>query len=220
MNRSELRTNMRLLLNEETAGFWSDADLNKCVNMACQKVNSIVSGIKEDYFTASATFVTVANTKSYNLPTDCRFVRRMEIYDTSDTGKIYKVDEIKFPQTEAQGPWPYPYTGRPIGYYLIGTHFDLHPIPDGVYNMRIYYDTRKNDLSTESDSPSIPTDFHDSVVFWSCVLAASIDGNPQEDNKETYASLFSQRKEELIQHLLKRSGDDPTPIVGYLEGLL
>lgn len=220
MNRSEIRTSMRLLLNEEIPGFWSNPDLDKCINMACQKVNSIVSGTKEDYFTQSATFQSTINVMSYNLPTDCRSIRRMEIYDTTDASKKYKLDELKFPQTEAYGPWPYPQIGRPVGYYLIGTRFDLNPIPDGTYDMRIYYDTRKNDLATDTDSPSIPLDFHDAVVFWGCVLAASIDGNPQGDNKDTYIGLFKERKEELIQHLLRRASDDPKVVTGFLEGII
>ena len=221
MNRSEIRANMRLLLNEDKPGFWKDEDLNKCINMACQKVNSIISGIKEDYFTISAVFQTVAETKSYNLPLDCRFVRRMEVYDPADTHKIYKIDEIKFPQTEGNGPWPFVYSGRPMGYQVIGKRFDLLPIPDMTYDMRIYYDGRKNDLAIDTDSPYIPADFCDAIVFWGCVLAATINGGPQEDaDIQRYTAMFSQRKEELIQSLLRRGSDDTKAVVGFLEGII
>ena len=220
MNRSEIRDAMRMLLNEDAPGFWSNADLDKCINMACQKVNTIASSVKEDYFTQSAIFSSIASQKSYSLPFDCRSIRRMEIYDLGDPSKVYKIDETRFPRTEAMGAWPYPITGRPSAYYVIGTHFDLMPIPDDVYPMRIYYDVRKNDMALDSESPSIPTDFHDAIVFWGCVLASTVDGNPQQDNIATYQGLFKERKEEFIQHLLRRAGDDGKSIEGYLEGIL
>ena len=216
MNRSEIRDNMRLLLNEREPGFWSDDDLNKCIVLACNNIYSIISNVKADYFTQSATFQTISGTKSYSFPTDCRFIRRMEIIDLSDPNRIYKVDEMKFPRTEASGPWPFVYSGRPSGYIVRGTQFDLYPIPDGNYDMRIYYDVRNADMASDSDQPSVPLDFQDMIVFWGCVLAEMINS----ENPAEFASMFNVRKEELISTLLRRGSDDPKPVEGYLEGIL
>lgn len=213
MIRSEIRTDVRTLLNEPTAAFWTDANLNTYINKANQRVNSIIASTREDYFTQAATFSTIANTKSYTFPTDCRFIRRMEVYSTSDASDIEKIDEMKFPRVEMQSDWPFPEPGRPKRYTVYGTQFNLEPIPDGIYTMRIYYDSRKDDLALDSESPSSPSDFHDLIVYWTTVLALAQN---KEDASE-FVGLFNIRKAELIQTLLSRGSDDPKAVEGYLE---
>lgn len=215
MNRSEIRTDVRTLLNEATAGFWTNANLNTYINKANQRVNTIIAATREDYFTESSTFSTVAATKSYAFPTDCRFIRRIEHYSTSDAGDIEKLDELKFPRTEMQGEWPFTETGRPKRYSVFGTQFNLGPIPDAVYTMRIYYDSRKSDLASDTDSPSSPTDFHDMIVYWTCVLALA----QNKESSEEFVGLFNIRKAELIQSILSRGSDDPKTVEGFLEGI-
>lgn len=216
MNRSEIRTDVRTLLNEPTAGFWTDANLNTYINKANQRVNSIIAATKEDYFTLSATFSTVANTKSYTFPSDCRFIRRMEHYSVSDPSYKLKVDELKFPRTEMQGDWPFLEPGMPKRYTVYGTQFNLEPIPDDIYTMRIYYDSRKDDLALDAESPSSPTDFHDLIVYWTVVLALA----QNKESSDEFVRLFNIRKSELIQFLLSRGSDDIKTVEGYLEGLV
>lgn len=215
MNRSDIRTHMRDLLDESTEGFWSNDDLNRYINLANRKVNSVVSLLHEEYFTVSSTFSTVSGTKSYSLPTDCRLVRRLEIYNSSDASDIIKVDELRFPRIEAGGEWPFSSSGQPQRYIVRATQFDLLPTPDAVYTMRIYYDARKSDLATDSDTPQAPSEFHDMLVYWACALA-------QIKNKEKYdefAEMYKVRERDLIQSLERRGSDDPDFVESYLEGI-
>jgi hypothetical protein len=215
MNRSELRSMVRNLLNETSAGFWTDAQLNSYINLSVQRLNSIISATREDYFTVSATFVTTPGTKSYNFPSDCNYIRRMEIYSTTDSSDIVKIDELKWPRSEAGGDWPFAQTGQPQRYTIVGTHFDLLPIPDNGYPIRVYYDARKADLSTDAQSPSSPLDYHDMIVYWDCLLAKK----QNEDDDTGFASLFNARKVELIEMLINRGGEDPKIVEGHLEGV-
>jgi len=213
---SELRTQTRNLLNEDVAGFWLDTQLNSYINLAMQRVNSIISSTREDYFTVSATFSTAANTKSYAFPTTCRYIGRLEIYDAADPNSIIKLDELKWPRIEANGDWLFIQSGKPQRYIIRGTQFDLYPIPDSVYTLRIYYDASKVDLASDSDAPATPNDYHDMIVYWACVLAKK-----QNDNDDAgFASIFNVRKAELIEFLKNRGGDDPRTVEAFLEGII
>jgi hypothetical protein len=216
MNLSEIRTTCRQLLNEDTPGFWSDAKLNAYINLAAMRVNSIISSTREDFFTQSATFATVAGQKSYTLPEDCRFIRRMEMYDSSDSSSIIKMDELRFPRTEANGDWMFVANGQPQRFYVIGNHFDLFPIPEGTFQMRMFYDVRQVQLATNTDVPSVPLDFHDMIVFWACVLAKK----QNEDDDAGFVALFNMRKEELIETIVHRAGEDARTVESYLEGII
>jgi len=216
MNRSELRTALRSLLNEDTAGFWTDAQLNTYLNLANDRVNSIVSATREDYFTISATFATVQGTQNYAFPSDCRFIRRLEIYDPNDTNYIIKLDELRWPRIEANGDWLFTNQGMPKRYTIRGQQFSLYPIPDTVYNMRLYYDSRPGNMDSDSDSPDTPTDFHDMLVYWAALLAKK----QNEEDDAGFAELFNARKVELIQTLINRGGEDSHAVESYLEGIL
>ena len=216
MNLGELRTSMRNLLNEATPGFWSNAQLDAYINLAQTRVNSIISSTRQDYFTTITTFQTVAGTRSYAFPTSCKYIRRIEIYDTADANNIIKIDELKFPRLEANGDWLFTKNAQPKRYVITGTQFDLLPIPDSVYDMRVYYDMLPNPLSIDVDTPTIPADFHDMIVFWACLLAKK----QNEDDDMGFASLFNIRKSELIESLINRGGEDAAPVEAYLQGII
>jgi hypothetical protein len=217
MNRSELRTALRSFLNEDIPGFWTDAQLNTYINLANDRVNSIISATREDYFTISATFSTVAGTKSYSFPTDCRFIRRMEIFDASNEGYIIKLDELRWPRIEANGDWLFPNApAQPKRYVTRGNQFDLYPTPDGAYTIRIYYDARPVTLDSDVDIPTSPSDFHDMIVYWAAMLAKK----QNEEDDAGYSELFNARKVELIQTLINRGGEDATTVEAYLEGII
>lgn len=215
MNRGEIRTAMRNLLNEDSAGFWTDAKLNSYIDLANQRVNSIISTLREDYFTISATFLLQSGVKSYDLPGDCHFVRRLEIYNLSDPSDITKLDPLPFPRMEGGNEWPFTASERPARFVVRGTQFDAWPIPDQNYPARIYYDQRKDNFTTDNDVPASPVDFHDMLVYWGCVLAKK----QNEEDDGGYVDLFNIRKDELIDMLQKRSGDDAEHVEGYLEGI-
>ena len=216
MNRSDIRGLVRFLLNEDIPGFWSNAQLNQCIDLANQKVNSLIGRTREDYFTVTKVFTCVANQGAYAMPLDCRFIRRMEVYDLGNPTLVTKIDEIRFPRTEANGDWLFPAVSQPKRYTVYGTQFNLLPIPDAVYNIRIYYDQRKDNLPDDDDIPLSPVDFHEMIAYWACVIAL----RPNSEDASEYVSLFNDRKADLINMLLSRGGDETTAVEAYLEGVL
>src|SRR3989304_6359844 len=205
MNRSAIRSFIRTFLNEATEGFWLDTELNTFINLANQKVNILIDNIDEDFFTTSKTFQTTANSKTYAWPSDCKRIRRIEHYNASDASDITRLDEITFPRTEMQGDWPFSASGKPRRYQVRGANFDLLPIPDAVYTMKIYYDQRQTDLLQETDSPISPIDFHDMVAIWATILACPKD--PDRDSTE-FKTLWDNRESDLILAISGRKGSD------------
>lgn len=214
MNRSEIRSLTRIWLDEASAGFWTDAELNTLINLSNQRVNSIIAALHEDYFTASSTFSTVSGTLSYNLPTDFRFMRRLEHYSATDASDIRKLDEIKFPRIESYAEWPFESAGKPRRYVIRGKQMDLYPPPNAIYTMRIYYDVRQDDLSLDTSAPLSPVDFHDMIAVDAAIKALIKNHEPAEELR----ILWAERKQELIDTLGGYKGDDPEHVEGYLEG--
>ena len=101
-------------------------------------------------------------------------------------------------------------------YIIRGSQFAIEPIPDANYQMRIYYDQVQPDLVNDIDTPTSPVDFHDALVFWAAILA-------KKQNSEDDAGinlLFNTRKQELIETLINRGGEDSVAVEAYLEGII
>lgn len=212
MNRGDIRSLVRIWLNERSPGFWLDADLNTLISIANQKVNSLISSLKEDFFTASATFSTVGGQKSYIFPTDLRFLRRIEHTNALDITDVERLDELPFPDSEQHQDWQWVSQSKPKRYRIVGNHFELWPIPDDIYTMRIYYDQLQVALALDPDIPLSPGDFHDMVAVWTVILALP---KGSEDSLE-YKAIWADRKNDLILTMGQRSASTPV-VSGYLE---
>ncbi len=214
MNRGEIRTLTRFWLNEATAGFFSDPDLNTLINIGNQKVNRKIAALDEDFFTVSQTFPTVANTKSYTLPVAFRGMVRLEHYNAADASDIDKIDSLPFPRSEGSGAWPFSQPGKPRRYILRDDQIDLWPIPDAVYTLRMYFDNRQNDFSADADVPSSPLDFHELIALWTTILALPAN----HEGSDEYKTLYANGEIDLIESISGRKTRDPQTVEGYLEG--
>ncbi|MFQ5582763.1 MAG: hypothetical protein ACE5F3_09095 [Mariprofundaceae bacterium] len=216
MNRGEIRSMARTWLNEATAGFFSDAELNSFINVSNQKLNRTIISYDPNVFTVSSTFSTVAGTKAYTLPADFQKMVRLESYLASDPNDIIKLDEITFPRIEGGGIWPVSENGKPSRYFIRSNQMEFIPIPDAVYTLRIYYDNAKPDLNLDTDIPASPTDFHYLIAMQTAILAVPKN---QGDYADNLARMYSEGKESLMESLMGRDGDDPEMVEEYLGGM-
>jgi hypothetical protein len=182
--------------------------------VANQKVNATIANLQEDFFITSATFSTTSGTKSYALPSDFRFIRRLEHYSTSDPNDIVKVDEMPFPRTEGQHEWPWASNGKPTNYVIRGSQLDIYPIPDDAYPMRLYYDARQSDLNQDSDSPTSPIEFHDMIALWAAILGLVKNAEPSTELQ----MLYKVRENDLVETFVHRNSGEDDRVEGFLEG--
>jgi hypothetical protein len=231
MNLGQMRTLLRSLLNEPTPGFWTDSQLNSYLSMGANRLNSIITAMRQEWFTIPVTFNTQVYSPGvvpnrYAVPSDLIEVRRLEwIVDPSnpDTSAV-KLDELRFPRTEAGGEWPFTAPGHPARFIFTGQAITLLPPPDSVYLMRLFYTQRPLDPTTDTAVPTSPVDFHDMIVFYGGMLAKrqnedDITGSIMTEGNN-FADLFKNRKAELIRVFTNRGGEDLKAVEGYLEGIM
>lgn len=230
-NLGQLRTDLRDLLNEPVAGFWSDAQLNRYLSKGATRVYSIIVAMRQEWFTIPMTFLTqtyVPNvvSNSYVVPNDLMEIRRVElIQDTSaPETTIVKLDEMKFPRTEAGGDWLFTAPGQPVRYIFKNQNITLLPPPDGVYTIRLWYTQRPLDITVDSAVPTTPIDFHDMLVYYAGMLAKrqnedDMDCAPMSEGN-SFPCLWKARKSELIEVFTSRGGEDSKAVESYLEGVI
>lgn len=206
MNRGQVRSLVRIWLNEPTEGFWTDSELNVLINIADKVLNTLIRSLKSDYFTTPKTFTTTANSKSYAWPTDFAGLLRLEHYSTSNPSKdIEEITILEWPHTQVSGEWLYNDTGKPKKYIPFGDHYDLWPIPDAAYPIRIYFDQIKADFTQDTDIPSSPAEYHDMIAIWTVILALPKN---HEDPGE-FINLWRKREADLTTDLRGRKVAGP-----------
>lgn len=232
MNLGFMRTTLRSLLNEpESPGFWTDSQLNTYLSMGANRVNTIIVAMRQEWFTIDVKFNTqvyVPNSvsNSYSVPSDLMEIRRVELLQDPSTPEttIVKLDELKFPRTEAGGDWLFTAPGQPVRYIFKGQAIALWPPPDAVYTIRLFYTQRPLDITVDTAIPTTPVDFHDMIIFYAGMLAKrqnedDVDCGPMAEGN-SFACLFKTRKAELMEVFTRTGGEDSRAVEAYLEGVI
>lgn len=217
MNRSELRLLVREYLNEPTEAFWTDANLNGYINIACPIIHNRIKNVSRYHFTTRATFPTAAGTGYYQLPADCKDVKMITRIDTG--GKEIPLMLAQWPDPTVWTPDRMldPNNGSsdegPAVYWIVGQSLRLLPVPQSVVTLRLYYEARITSLAADADIPSFDADYHDMAAKWAAIEAAV------KDNKDLSAlkDLFKARGEDLIQDVLHRIPAPEQVVESYME---
>lgn len=140
-----------------------------------------VNDLDEDILTKSATASTVADQKRYALPTDFDGMRYLEYVrddDTDDTVRLDPIQRIHHKEDYDQGDdgvdWWWPTatlaapTGQPRAYLRVGDFFELRPIPDDAYTLRMWYFPRLSAISSGS-TVELPEALHMALVYKACI---------------------------------------------------
>lgn len=113
----------------------------------------------------SATFNTVASTKSYALPTG--YSRPLQLwYVSPSTGERIQVNPID-QKAEFDNLYPSPTTvlGLPIDFTVWGTNFQLGPTPDQIVTVNVDYYKTPADFTAGADHDDLTDNYWEAVLF-------------------------------------------------------
>lgn len=82
--------------------------------------------------------------------------------------------------------------GKPTIYTIVGSNINWFPVPDAVYQYRLYIWTAPAELSGGSDTPAFNAAFHQVLVEGALMHLASRDHNMQgvQDHRDRYETLI------------------------------
>jgi hypothetical protein len=123
---------------------------------------------KYDFIFKTSTASTLASTQTYALPSNLNSLYTLILEDGLNSRKLKCVMPWQFAKAIAK-PDEQP-TGKPVYYIPHKTNgqFDLFPIPDAAYTIRMFHSTLPADMSTDgaiSDFQNNNTDLDDVLVY-------------------------------------------------------
>lgn len=168
-----ITADVRSQINEPSSSNsnYTDAELTVFINQAIRFTASQIL-----YPRTSGTVSPVASQKTYSLPTDFQHLLIAYYGDVSISGSIVKLKPVTHERlSEISESWLEDVagnTGKPEYFMLLSrTQFVLFPAPDTANSVsgnltRIYYSNVPTDLSSGSESPNLPTAFHDVIATY------------------------------------------------------
>jgi hypothetical protein len=101
-------------------------------------------------------FSTVIGQARYDLPTDVLVV--MRVRDNTNQVKLEKWGDRQLSSRSDDA------TGHPLRYVRYRDWIELYPVPDGVYQMEVFYKFMHTDLVEATNVPQIPPSWHEGIV--------------------------------------------------------
>lgn len=169
MDLSGFRTAIRTRLGVPSSdAFYTDTVLTDLTNSAI----AFLSGEADwRWLEKSASISCVNADADYAVPADYR--RTIAIIDADGVVLRRKpFDELQF-MTTATDDTPHFFT-------IFGGFVHVRPVPNGTFTLTHYYVGEETALSSGTDTPALPTRWHDVAVEYACYLAKMRAGNYNE----------------------------------------
>ena len=210
MDRGALRTLVRSLIDEPSADFWSDAELNTWINLGQRHYVNKIGQAFEHYFGTSSFISYVAGTQFYDLPSDnIRLVRveRVDFEDPVELDPISINDKERFSRTliaQTTGIENFEF------YFIFGGQIGIAPTPDIslTNNIRLFYIQRVPDMTGDSGAGNSPflgllEEHHEITAYYAAIQAyAKDEANPallKVELKELERQLVNSVEDRQVQ---------------------
>jgi hypothetical protein len=195
---STLRTMVRDQLDEASASFWTDAQLNGYINRAKNRVRNRIKALNEYYLSVTrtsldgsitfdgesyscASFAIAAGTSDYTLPPDCASVSTIECITSGFEDLTFTARDINHPDFRAartfsdnQAPMD------EVLFCIIGEPAVMRIAPklDRALDLRLTYQANHADLASDTDRLTLPNPAYLAVVDFATYYALRQDRSP------------------------------------------
>lgn len=228
---SQLRSAVRLNLDEASASFWSNADLLIYLNRAKDRVANEVRKLKDDFFTvtrtsgdgtltilsesyAASSFAIVAGTTTYTMPPDLLEMKLIEVTTSGyETVRFFHRD-LTHPDMRAAMQITDNVSPSVIYFDLIAERtMRIAPKSDTALTLQITYVQSFGDLSADGDELTMPYPLYLAVEEYATASAMMQDSNPN-------AAAHEARARQILEDFFgahSRQTQDPEYASGYLD---
>lgn len=199
MTPQEIELRARRMLNAVGSSFWSQTEIMDYITAVCKDF-SVETECIENYYSTS----TVASQEQYTIPTRAIKIDRVEV----DGSKLQKIDERQ--RDAMRNNITTTLTSRPQYYFEANEVFELYPVPDAVYTMKVRTIDYHDAVDTSS-TLEIPVEYQEIIVHGVVAMMSWKEvGDPRGDK---FWNLFEQKKKIAAAKVRKlKRGDNYTRV--------
>ena len=213
MTLAQIRTLVLSFLDDPDAGYFTNAQTLVFINNAQREVQKTLGQAFEAYNIKKVKTTMVVGQKEYALPSDFKRLHRLEIVISGSPPnetlrrltKITRNQQDEFPTTY----------GSPVAYFFQGNYLILVQAPDTAQVLRMEYEYLAADLSNDSDSPDLPSQYHEMIAIMAARDGLIKDGRDAalmqrkiDEFKELMKQDAEQRNVDQPRSVIQTRGDD------------
>jgi hypothetical protein len=211
VNLGQIRALVLSWLDDVNGTYFTSDQVNVWINNAQKQAQMQLLQAGENYYMRPVETLTVSSQADYVLPSDFMVEHRLEVV-LSGTGTNENRQAL-IPITTNQQDLITIRTGQPTNYYIKKDRVTLSPCPDNQYTLRLYYSPMVVDMSSDSDVPDVPAQYHEYVA----VLAA-YNGFVKDDRVPNNLSAKMMQFETLLKQMaVDRTQDRSRQVVQVAE---
>lgn len=219
----QARTEVRSLLNESVALFWSDAELNSWINQGCEDVARRAETLWQEL-----NINTVPNVQTYAFPSDFLNCHRAEFSINNsdqtfnlDYRGINQMDEVWGILHSLPAAWPQYFTIR--GNSVQGFFLMLYPSPAAAGVLTVYYYRQAIVVTADTQNIDLQPGWQDIVYDYAIYKAKRKNQDPTwKEAMELYqgnlAQMINMSRNMTDQAEQVTSGIPSWPIYAYGDG--
>lgn len=200
-----LRTLVRDRIDEATAVFWPDAQLNRWINEGCRVIARDAEVIQS--FNTQITIV--AGTAKYALPGDFIRAHRAEFVPTGSTSTYPLRHSTYDEMDQIWGIWQSQQSSYPLFFVIWGTplasvpnadatlEVQFYPVPSQAGVVNLFYYRHPQAMSADADVAEIPVGWDDLVACYAEYMALRKNRDPQW---QVAKAEFDEKLQQLVDH--------------------
>lgn len=155
-------------LDDPNASYYTRPQLKVWLNNAQREVQRRLLKAGENYYETPVSTNTVTNQKGYQLPSDFLKVHKLEIV-LSGTGVNANTQLITPTTLVQQGAYYNPIFGIPVTYVIRNNCLLLEPVPNNIYELRMVYSPKVQNMVADTDVPSVPDTYTELIAVLACL---------------------------------------------------
>lgn len=214
MNFLELQDLVLVWVDDINAGYFTRPQVKRFLNNALYEVQKQLIQSNDGYYLRAQQTSCVVNQDAYSLPADFLKVRKLEVCAsgpgdsiTADVWQMLLPCSIVEALSVPLGP------ALPTVYYLKKDCLVMRSIPDNDYPLRLLYDYRVSEMTSDSEIPDCPTEYQEYIAVLAtldCFLRDQRDPGPFLEKKKYYQDLMlaaaTQRRIDQPRHVIQTQG--------------
>lgn len=213
-----IRNNVRMYLDEESAADWTDAQIDAQINVSYLKVYKAVISTFDDYYSTTYPFNLTENIQEYALPSNFYKVQRLEVKLDADADDRRKVIKKNFDSLTTQLSSTTYDKSTPF-YQIFGSYIVLLPVPSEtvISGGLLRYVATVDDLDDDTDEINIPfADSNYDLIAVGAVSRLLKKGQQDMPSSRNFREEFDIGLIDLQNDLEDRYLDGPKEIVDIM----
>lgn len=168
---SDIISRVRRTIGDNNSVEVTDADIIRWINDGMREII-----LSSDLLQTKAYTSPLANVSHYQLPTDILKTHSLKYKGVSLEFVSLEQAEKLFPNKDDASNYP---SGTPTHYWIWGGELYLYPAPEitGSNEIVLYYNRMPVEVTATSDTPEIPSTYHNRLVEYCMAQAYELDEN-------------------------------------------